>query len=311
MEHTRLRGMLAGAVICIGLASYSPALHAAEAEKPADGPSLVIGGNAYYSKYNFDRDRDASDGEEREGYYILSMPVTLSWKHYLDAETHVAPYLNFTVTHDFGGESWNRHYWNNNQIVGLGARIGREHSYVNEKGEYMGGLYTALFSEYQFMTSSFDHSKQDIPESISTENFKAGVSLWYARKKPIADGIRIWTEVWGELAYHSTYFSDEGENNYIIGTIAPKAGLSFDAGKLAIEPYVKAELVNDFLDEDWNREPWINYLQYGPGVRISLDRLLPGSVSIYAEYLHVDYLDKQQDVSNDIRVGVNFWIPII
>jgi len=295
----------------MGLSAYSPELDAGEAEKPADGPSLVLGGDAYYSKYNFDRDRDASDGEERKGYYIMSMPVNLSWKHYLDEKTFLAPYVNFTVTHDFGDESWNAHYWNNNQIVGLGARIGREHSYLDKNGNYMGGLYTALFTEYQFLTPSMDHSKNDIPESIARENFKAGVSMWYARKKPVADGIRIWMEAWGELAYHSTYFSDEGENNFIIGTLSSKAGVSFDAGKLAIEPYVKAELVNDFLDEDWNREPWLNYLQYGPGLRISLDKLLPGSVSIYAEYLHVDYLDKQQDVSNDIRVGVNFWIPII
>ncbi|MCF8383888.1 MAG: hypothetical protein K9G39_09935 [Chlorobium sp.] len=311
MEHIRINNVIAGAFLVMGLASYGTPLHAEEAEKPADGPSLVLGGNAYYSKYNFDRDRDESDGEEREGYYILSMPVSLSWKHYLDEKTFLAPYLNFTMTHDFGGESWNRHYWNNNQIVGLGVKVSREHSYADEKGEYTGGLYTALFSEYQFMTSSVDQAKNEVPEGISTENFKTGVSLWYARKKPIAEGIRLWTEVWGELAYHSTYFSEEGANNYIIGTIAPKAGLSFDVGDVAIEPYVKAELVNDFLEEEWNREPWINYLQYGPGVRIALDKFLPGSFSVYAEYLHVDYLDKKQDVSNDIRFGVNFWIPIL
>ena len=93
----------------MGLSAYSPELDAGEAEKPADGPSLVLGGDAYYSKYNFDRDRDASDGEERKGYYIMSMPVNLSWKHYLDEKTFLAPYVNFTVTHDFGEESWNAH----------------------------------------------------------------------------------------------------------------------------------------------------------------------------------------------------------
>jgi hypothetical protein len=283
-----------------------------EAEKSKDGPVFVLDGDAYYSKNNFDRDRDELSGEKREGYYLASMQANLSLKHYLNESMFVAPYLNVIVTHDFGGKSWNRSYWNNNQVFGLGASLGKEHDFLDENGEYMGGWYALFFSEYQVITSSIDASKNDIPESVSSGNFKTGASIWYDRKKTIGNGIRLWTEFWGEMAYHSTYFNDKGEDNYLLATIAPRVGLSFDAGKIAVEPYVKAELLNDFLGEEWNREPWINYLQYGPGIRISLDRILTGNVSLFAEYLHVEYLDrKQEDVSDDIRAGLIFWIPVL
>jgi hypothetical protein len=309
MKQKPGKKIIVAALLLMGTAAGAPSAFAGE--KPADGIRLELGGGAYYSKNNFDRKRDDASGETREGYYLLSVPLTLSWKHYLDEHTYAAPYLDLAVTHDFGEASRNRHYWSNSQVAGVGFRLGTEHSYIGRNGEYLGGLYASLYSEYQVMSSSIDRSKQEIPEDNATENFKSGVSMWYSRSYPVASGTSFWTELWGEFAYHSTSFSQKGEGDYLLATVAPKVGVSFDAGKIAVEPYLKAELVNDFLGKEWNREPWLNYLQYGPGLRIALGKILPGNVYLYAEYLHVGYFDKKQEASDDVRAGVSFWIPIL
>ncbi len=279
--------------------------------KPEDAVRIVISGDAYYTRYNLDRSRDEECGDERKGYYLMLMPVEVSWKHYIREGFYVSPYTMFSVTHDFGDESWNKSYWNNNQIVSLGLRLGSEQDFTDESGMYTGGVYGALFAEYQFLTDSFDGSKDSVPDDISSGNFKTGASVWLAHSSDVGRGVRFWKEMWGELAYHSTYFNDEDEDNYLIATLLPKIGLGFDMGKVALEPYLKVSLVNDFLGKDWNEEPWINYVQYGPGVRLSLSELLPGSFYVYAEYFRVDYLDESSDVSEDVRYGLAFWVPIL
>lgn len=295
----------------IGLSDH-PVIAAEDASgKPESVLKLIIGGDIYYSRYNLDRDRDEESGEERKGYYILSLPVDLSWKNYLSENVYAAPYLSFRLIYDFGDESWNRNYWNNNQIVGLGARLGKERDFLDSDGSYSGGFYPSLFAEYQFLTETFDNAKSDIPDDVASENFKTGASAWYAKSTELGDGFRFWKEFWGEMAYHTTYFSDEGEDNFLILTLIPKIGLSFAVGELAFEPYVKGAFVNDFFGEEWNEEPWLNYVQYGPGARLSLNKLIPGSLYLYAEYLRVDYLDKKEDLTEDVRVGINFWLPVL
>ncbi len=300
-------------IFCLLVGFIASPVRAAEGSQgiPESKLSMTIGGDAYYTRYNLDRDRDDESGEERKGYYILSLPVDISWKHYMNECVYAAPYLRFSLTHDFGDESWNRNYWNNNQIVGVGARLAKECDFLDNNGNYTGGVYPAFFAEYQFLTKSFDGSKDGIPDDIASENFKAGASVWYAKWEQLGEGFRFWRELWGEMAYHTTYFSDDGEENYLILTLIPKIGVSIALGELAFEPYIKGALVNDFLGEDWNEEPWINYVQYGPGARLSLDSLLPGSVYVYAEYLRVDYLDRSEDLTEDVRFGVSFWLPVL
>lgn len=306
-RNTLLSALLVGA----GMSAMPVMAEESAPTKPADGVRITVSSDAYYTRYNLDRNRDQESGEAREGYYLMLMPVEVSWKHYLRDDLYVSPYTMFSLTHDFGDESWNRSYWNNNQIVSLGVRLGREHDYTDDSGRYIGGVYGSLFTEYQFLTDSFDGSKDGVPDDISSENFKAGAGVWLAHSSEIASGVRFWKEMWGELAYHSTYFNDEDEDNYLIATLLPKIGLGFDMGKVALEPYLKVSLVNDFLGREWNEKPWINYVQYGPGARLSFDKLLPGTFFVYAEYFRVDYLDESSDVSEDVRYGLAFWVPIL
>lgn len=317
MTNTDTRGLVFAAITGMLWLVLSVPVHGAEPEgdgQPGgnDRVSLVFSGESFYSRNNFDRERDESSDQRRDGYWLATMSANLSLKHLFDSRAFISPYLNMKLVHDFGDESWNRSYWNNNQVMGLGVKLGTESSFTDEEDRYIGGWEGALFSEYQFMLASVDGSKHAVPETVAGENFKTGINAWYSRKSTLAGGLGFWVDGWGEFSYNSTAFNDKGKDDYLLFNISPSAGVSFEAGQVTLKPYVRVAVVKDFFGSDWNRETWTNNLQYGPGLRISLDRLFPGDVFLFAEYLRVEYFNKKlDDVTEDVRVGITFWIPVL
>ncbi|WP_242664221.1 hypothetical protein [Chlorobium sp. N1] len=301
----------AGCLIAAGTVFGSnPAVAADRYQKPSDVIRVESGLESYYSEYNFSRTRDESGLDSGSGYYLFSVPVTIEGRHYLSEAFYLAPYGRVALTYDFGTRPWNRSYWNNNQIFSGGVKLTTEHSFMNTAEEYVGGVSASLFSEYQLMTSSFDSSKDPLPDGIAQQNVKSGLSFWFSHERPIGRGFSIWTESWGELAWNTTAFSDRGEDDFLLGTLSSKVGAGVDVGKASFKPYFTVDLVNDFLDKDWNRVSWFNNVQYGPGIRIQLGRYLPGNVDLYAEYLFVSYFDTPQNLDHDVKAGIACWFPI-
>ncbi|NTU67295.1 MAG: hypothetical protein HGB02_00265 [Chlorobiaceae bacterium] len=290
---------------------YGSAFAVDRYQKPADGIHLDVGLDTYYTKYNFDNTRDESNISTGSGYYLFSLPVTLEARHYLSETFCLTPYARTSVTYDFGEKSWNKSYWNNNQIFAAGVKLTTEHSFMNESGEYIGGISTALFSEYEVMTSSFDNTKERVPATVDRQNVKTGVSFWFSKEKPLNKKFGIWTENWGEFAWHTSAFSAKGQDNFLLGSLSSKIGTGVDIGKVAFEPYLTVDLVNDFLTKEWNKASWFNNVQYGPGARLVLDRVLPGKLSVYAEYLLVNAFEPQHLLIHDVKAGLACWFPIL
>ena len=300
-----------------------------QAKSQEKGLKIILNlGDFYYSKYNFDMVKPLS-GEKNEDYTLLSFPLQLRYNFIINEEksqsksTFIAPYVNYTIRHDFRHDSWNNKYWNNNQIDAIGLQFGTAHdyyipSYKAKKKIYMGGLYLSIFSEYQWRNSYFNKSKESIPSEVAPENFSTGINIWLAHKKIIGNNnLRAWGELWGQFAYQSTNFyekeaDNKSKNDYYIGTLAPKAGISYDLIKeLAIEPYVTAICTKDFGRNQWNDKAYNNYSQYGGGLRIALNKILPGEPYIYSEYLWVnDRSIKNQDRNNDLKIGFSYWVKL-
>lgn len=312
MEYRRHMGAIAAGCLIAAATVFPPhsAMAADRYQKPSDVIRIDSGVESYYTEYNFNRTRDESGLIGGSGYYLFSVPITVEARHYLSEAFVLAPYARAAVTYDFGGSSWNRSYWNNNQVFSGGLKLMTEHSYLNASEEYVGGISASLFSQYEVITSSFDSQKDPVPDTIDRQNVKTGLSFWFSRQQPVSRHWRVWTESWGELAWHTTAFSDEGQDNFLLGSLSTKVGTGVGIGKASFDPYVTVDLVNDFLDREWNRASWFNNVQYGPGARIVLDRYLPGNVSVYAEYLFVRYFDTPQDQDHDIKAGIACWFPI-
>ncbi|QEQ56981.1 hypothetical protein [Chlorobium phaeovibrioides] len=302
--------LIAGTLMLASVPLSSGQLHADEYQKGAVELHLESGMDAYYTKYNFDKTRDENDVLNGEGYALMSGYLTLDARRYLSDSVYLAPFVSINVIHDFNDRSWNRSYWNNNQVFGAGLKITKEFSFENKAQEWVGGMNMSAFAQYELMTSSFDRSKDPIPSSVDKQNLKSGVNLWLERREKLDDLFSVWTEHWGELAWNSTAFSDKGQDNFLLGTLSSKIGVGIDLGAVSLEPYFKADVVNDFLGRSWNKVSWYNNVLYGPGVRLALGKVLPGTVSIYAEYLKVDYFNDQQERTDDVRAGLTFWIPL-
>ncbi|MEI8060143.1 MAG: hypothetical protein WCG67_08300 [Ferruginibacter sp.] len=295
-----------------------------ETRKPNDGLELILNsGDIYYSKYNLVMTDKEINNTKREGYYISSIPLQFRYNYYLNIkkDIFIAPYLNyFGYKYDLGTNEWNNAYWNNNQTTAVGAQLGRaeefRENYKNNINYYMGGLYCTIFIEKQFINSSMDRTKDVIPASVPSDNIKTGVNTWYANKKLVGNNkYRLWTEVWGEFAYQTTNFYANNNSDYLIVNIAPKAGLSIDViNNVALEPYFRVNYKKDVLSKKCNDYPWNNFKQCGTGVRVALNRILPlpGEPYLYSEYLIVTHLSQtKQELSHDIKIGLNYWVKIL
>jgi len=303
--------------------------YADQGEKPKEGLRGIINlADWYYSKYNLNMKKEFIDGKERKDYSFLSLPIQVKLTTSLNQEKSIfgSLYINYNIKDNIGDDSWDNTYYLNNQINVFGGSIGYAKEFKlnknDPKSEYIGGFSTSLFGEYQLIDSSFVSSQDSVPD----DNIKTGITFWYSRKlnpTPLFSGVkgRFWTETWGELAYQSTMFVKEGQNDYVILNVIPRAGISFDLSNyFALEPYAIAGLNYNLKQKNtWNNTPYNNYSIYGPAVRLTLKndniKWLSGEPHLYAEYLNVNYLpnvrndnlDYAHDHSWDWRIGLSYW----
>ena len=125
--------------------------------------------------------------------------------------------------------------------------------------------------------------------------------------------------MWSQFSYESTNFSDKGFDNFFILNLNPTVGFKMDLNRISIQPYFRFSIKTDFGNEQWNMEPWLNNIEYGPGVRLSLGKLLPKleiSFHLYTEILKIYYfarVDSNKYINqsdNDFHIGISLWLPM-
>ncbi len=75
----------------------------------------------------------------------------------------------------------------------------------------------------------------------------------------------IWAEIWTELAYNKNNFYNRNYDDFYLFVFQPKLGVEWEFDPVSIQPYVKCDLAYDFGNNTWNKEPWLNKVEYGPG----------------------------------------------
>jgi len=169
------------------------------------------------------------------------------------------------------------------------------------------------FVEILFLSRSFIAGKDGIPEDISKINLRTGFHSWISVDSKKFSGFSLWGEMWSELSYNSSNFGKKGNKKYGIIVLQPKIGLKF---KSLLQVYCKLDLMVDIGGKEWNKEPWLNNIKIGPGIRTGNIKIYDGSsIHIYAEYLDINYFSrvnpiKYQNLSSNVfRIGIELWLP--
>lgn len=284
---------------------------------------LEAWGDNTYRDTNFGMENPfwAPDYKE-EDFYVSLVTIKAGARLPLFKNIYLDPYLKFEITGDWGDDTWNDAYWNNNEKWGPGVRL-RYETNSGERGpdKCFWNINLDLFSEYLMMEDAFDGSKDEIPDLVPKHNFRAGVGSWFSvdSKAVLNDVVSLWAEMWGELAYESTNFYEKEKKDYFILTFQPKLGVKIRISEVvSLQPYFGADFKTDFGSETWNKKPWLNNTQYGPGVRLAFGNikgLKNANIYLYCEELSVDYLSRVDEMEyrhladGDTRIGIEFWCP--
>ncbi|MDY7037032.1 MAG: hypothetical protein SV375_12830 [Thermodesulfobacteriota bacterium] len=276
-----------------------------------------------YRDTNFGLENPFWDRDYKEKDFIISMlTVKVGGRLPLYKNIYLDPYMKFELIGDWGNDMWNDVYWNNNFKWGPGARLRYEFKSSEQgTGSWFKNLNLDIFSEYLTMEDSIDSSKNVIPDRVPNNNFRAGSSIWLSidSRNTISDLVSFWGEMWGELAYESTNFYEAEKEDFYILALQPKLGLKFRLSNIvSLQPYFCADFKMDFADEKWNKKPWLNHIQYGPGIRLGFGNikfLKNANIYLYWEDLSIDYLSRVSEdeykylASSDTRIGIEFWFP--
>jgi hypothetical protein len=225
---------------------------------------------------------------------------------------------------DIGNNDWNNVYWNNNFKPGFGIRLKHEYTHECTKikdsectakqpkieaGDsflwWFNNVNVSIFYEHLGIENSLDNAKDEILNNISSTNERMGLEVWLSvdsKKygKPIFWGSpSLWGEMWGEYAYNTTNFSDEGKEDFHILTLQPKIGLKWSlTNSFSFQPYYGLDINKDFGSSSWNDEPWLNNIQHHFGIRFSFSnfeksRFEGATIRFYAEYLSIELFSKR------------------
>jgi len=261
-------------------------------------------------------------GYKEEDYFISQLWLQTGLRYELTDNVFFDPHFTLEVTGDWGSEEWNDVYWNNSMFWGVGARISYETSSDGEDDQviWISDCNVELFMDLMFSERSLDKGKEDIPEDVSTDNLRTGISLWTAldTREFFAETTSIWAEIYGELTYENTGFAEKEYENFYLFTLELLSGPQFPVHDIYLQPYYALYVTRDFGNESWNKEPWLNNVTYGPGFRISMGNLLPvenADLYVYVEYLNIDYLSRvdqelyMDTADDDLRLGIEIYLP--
>jgi hypothetical protein len=309
-----------GIVITLLLIPYTLYAQPQSENNLTDAFWMEIWSDTSYRHTNFSSDE--KDNKE-EDFVITSLSLGTGFRFILANHLFLDPYLKFNLVGDWGRNLWNDVYWNNYYSWGFGGRLRHEYERNdnNKNPLWVDSFSIDIFMEYLFIENSLDNSKDKLPSNLNSENFRSGFSSWLAinSKTFFNNEVSLWGEMWSEFAYESTNFADEDYKNYYILRLNPAIGLKKDLHKFSIQPYYKCSFVEDFGDKRWNKEPWLNNVEYGPGIRLSFEDLIPideSSLHLYTEFMNIYYFgrvekEKYEGTSEeDFRVGINIWLPL-
>ncbi len=279
---------------------------------------LEINGSAQFMKTSFGWDTEEYTEED---FFPVSLRVNAGLRHNFNDFWFVDVYLHTNLSQDFGHEEWNDVSWSNSFTWTPTTRLGY-HVFDDEnekdRGFYLEEISFNFFAAYENVEDSPSNSKDSQPDGTYTENFRAGVNSYISAASKQKGDIQFWLEFWNELAYNDTGLSEEPNKDFYIFQTQPVLGMSWFIGRLAVQPYLQTYISYDFGSEYYNKMPWLNEVEYGPGLRLSLGKFIPianASLYLFGEWVWVDYFDRvdpeeyEETADDDFRIGLQFRLP--
>ncbi|MFX0133490.1 MAG: hypothetical protein ACFFDN_07600 [Candidatus Hodarchaeota archaeon] len=283
--------------------------------------------NEYWQNYSY-RKTNYSDvkPEKREDFSIMISVIKAGYRYYLNKSNSktswkvgIDAFGRFENVHDFRNKyRFHDNVYNNHYKYGCGIKLRLQREYIIR--HWLRYLQLDIFSEYQRMETCLDNVKYWF-DFIEQTNVRIGLNGWTNSGAVYSIG----QETYLDLSYHSTNFSDPGNEPYFILTFSPRVYYKISL----VDLYINEELVRDFLNEGkWNRNPFSNNLKTILGIRsifpfqkifnINNDHLLGhASLLVFAEYSLIKYLDDKKEwpwntelADHDIRGGFMIWWPL-
>ena len=243
-------------------------------------------------------------------------------------------YGRLELVHDlFNGKPEHNTVFNNHVKFGGGvkARFEREWKTITgaKTSSWLSYLQVDAFAEFQRM-DTFVEKVRNWFDYIEQSNFRMGVNAWANSGRVLPLGqVPIRFEMYFDLSYHSTNFSDKGSGPFLILTYSPRI---YHPIADWLDIYINGEIIRDLTrKEDWNYIPFNNNLKLYGGLRFKWQlsssktpkghAFSEGSLLFFFEQGWVSYLDLQEKwaqnfsspdlelAPRDFRFGIIFWLP--
>lgn len=274
-----------------------------------------------YRKTNFGQDQQYYTEDD---FYLSRTAIKGGYRFKLAENWYADPYVGVDMIMDFANESWNKYAWNNNQQLLVGARV--RHEYKRGEAEadsffYLDSLNFDVYTEMAFITDSILNSKDDLASNVPDNDYRLGIAFYFTTlsQKFASETCSLFAEGFFRWYYASTNFGVDDEDDFFILRFEPRMGLKYElSSQWSLQPYFHFDLVYDFGSKDWNKNEWLNNLQYGPGIRLSYNDCFGvegSSIKLYCVYLKASYFDRvpeaqiETKADDDTRVGLEFWFP--
>lgn len=215
---------------------------------------------------------------------------------------NLSPYLAY-----YGVYSQDKNYWNNELATGFGLRTYPLANFAGDSwtNEWIKDI--KVFAEVLNLTVLQDQTTATT-NKVTTNDFRIGLDLWHEWNLNEPDNKYPWAEVWGNLSYRDTNFTDKDIpkfKTYLL-YLQSKNGIHLPGG---VRPYIA-----NYLTVSSCPEPWFNRWDYGMGVRFEPFREqkdppeLLRKFKMYMEVLGISWLAQKDPLrpQNDMRFGIDF-----